>query len=815
MPASAVMPTERHCQVHIQGIVQGVGFRPFVYRLAHEFNLSGDVLNDARGVTIRFQGERQAVEQCLTHLTASPPPLARIDKVRITELDNVIGRRGDFVILASAVLPDEGSEQTAAVALSPDVATCPDCSADIKNPNSRFYRYPFTNCTNCGPRYSIIRQLPYDRPFTSMAQFAMCPQCQTDYQDPANRRYHAQPISCPQCGPQLSFRSATGERLSYAEAALVAAIVAIDQGQIIAVKGLGGFHLLCDATNEQAVARLRQRKHRPRKPFAVIVPDESSARKIVTGNDMQWQQLLSPQRPIVLLHKQPKPILALAPNLAPGMDCLGLFLPYTPLHLLLLEGLGKPVVATSANISSEPIITDGQEIVARLSQVIDGVLDHDRAIVHAAEDSVVQVIDDQPMLLRAGRGFAPLTLTLSTPVSCPTLAVGAQQKNSFAFAFGRQVIVSPYLGDLHSVASEQHFRQTCASLLQMYRVKPRVIAHDLHPDYVSTRFARELLPELGIPEQAIQERAGKQVPVQHHYAHVLSQLALNNSVATVLGFAFDGTGLGDDGDIWGSEAFMASPHSYQRIASLKPFTLIGADSAVQDPTRLLLALLFERHSVQEIIAMNLPALQTVDPIWLNNVHRLWLSGASCLQTSSAGRLFDAVARLLGLIDSSPFEGEAGMRLASAAETSINQDDLHFELPLRQYDDRQLWDTLAVWQQVVEATLAQPLTAYRISVIAAAFIEALANAIAALAAHWTQEQQQLATTHVALCGGVFQNRLLYSLCQRKLNQQGLQVLPNYPLPINDGGIALGQLWYAIHNSYSTDCSTQETADPPPA
>ena len=805
MSASVVIPTERHCQVHIQGIVQGVGFRPFVYRLAHEFNLSGDVLNDAKGVTIRFQGERQAVEQCLTHLTASPPPLARIDKVRITELDNVTDRRDDFVILASAVLPGESSEQVASVALSPDVATCPDCIADIKNPNSRFYRYPFTNCTNCGPRYSIIRQLPYDRPFTSMAQFVMCPHCQADYQDPANRRYHAQPISCPRCGPQLSFRSNMGERLSYAEAALAEAIAAIDKGQIIAVKGLGGFHLLCDATNEQAVARLRQRKHRPRKPFAVMVPDESSARKIVTGNDMQWQQLLSPQRPIVLLHKQPKPALELAANLAPGLDSLGLFLPYTPLHLLLLAGLGKPVVATSANISGEPIITDGQEIVTRLSQVIDGVLDHDRAIVHATEDSVVQVIDDQPMLLRAGRGFAPLTLALPAPVSRPILAVGAQQKNSFAFAFGRQVIVSPYLGDLHSLGSEQHFRQTCASLLQMYRVKPRVIAHDLHPDYVSTRFARELSAE----------QPGKQVPVQHHYAHVLSQLALNNSGATVLSFAFDGTGLGDDGDIWGSEAFMASPHSYQRIASLKPFTLIGADSAVQDPTRILLALLFECHSVQAITAMNLPALQTVDSIWLNNLHRLWLSGASCLQTSSAGRLFDAVARLLGLIDSSPFEGEAGMRLASAAETSINQDDLHFELPLRQDDDRQLWDTQTLWQQVVEATLTQPLTAHRISVIAAAFIEALANAIATLAAHWTQEQQHLTTTNVALCGGVFQNRLLYSLCQRKLTHLGLQVLPNFPLPINDGGIALGQLWYAIHNGHSTGRSTQETAIPSPA
>ncbi len=319
--------------------------------------------------------------------------------------------------------------------------------------------------------------------------------------------------------------------------------------------------------------------------------------------------------------------------------------------------------------------------------------------------------------------------------------------------------------------------------MQMYRCKPRVITHDLHPDYIATRFAKTL--------------PGKQVPVQHHYAHVLSQLAVNNSIETVLGFAFDGTGLGDDGDIWGSEAFMASPYSYQRIASLKPFTLIGADRAVQDPTRTLLALMFERYSLQEIIAMNLPALQKIDPVWINNLHRLWTSGASCLQTSSAGRLFDAVARLLGLIDNAPFEGEAGMRLASVAETSANRDDLRFELPLYQYNNRQLWDTLSLWQQVVEATLASPLNERRIGAIAAAFIEALAHAIATLA----RQQQQTPTVRIALCGGVFQNRLLYTLCYRKLARHGLPVLSSYPLPVNDGGIALGQLWYAIQNDDS--------------
>ncbi len=434
----AVTATLRHCQVRIRGIVQGVGFRPFVYRLAQEFNLCGSVLNNTQGVTIHFQGDPLAVEHCLAKLTTSPPPLARIDKVHITELAHNQSLH-DF-----AILPSEVFKQTSSVVISPDMATCPDCIVDIKNPTSRFYRYPFTNCTNCGPRYSIIRQLPYDRPFTSMAPFAMCAQCQAEYQDPGNRRYHAQPISCPQCGPQLSFRSNSGALLSSSEAALTEAITVLNRGHIIAVKGLGGFHLLCDATNTQAVARLRQHKRRLRKPFAVMVPDEQSARKIVTASDMEWQQLTSVQRPVVLLRKRARPTQELAANLAPDLDHLGLFLPYTPLHLLLLEGLGKPVVATSANISGEPIITDGQEIVDRLGHVIDGMLDNDRDIVHAVEDSVVQVIDDLPMVLRAGRGFAPLTLPLPEPVACPTLAVGAQQKNSVAFE--QQVIVSPYLG---------------------------------------------------------------------------------------------------------------------------------------------------------------------------------------------------------------------------------------------------------------------------------------------------------------------------------------------------------------------------------
>lgn len=764
-----------HCRLTIQGIVQGVGFRPFVYRSAMAFGLNGTVLNNAQGVTVHLQGTSSAVDACMAAIIANPPPLARIDSHAVTSLP-VDPQLTDFQIIRSEGCASGTAasdvQSGASVALSPDMATCPDCQQDIADPACRFYRYPFTNCTNCGPRYSIIRQLPYDRQSTTMADFAMCPACERAYHDPLDRRYHAQPISCPDCGPQLRFLSPQGTQYASREAALTQAITALSQGKILAVKGLGGFHLMCDATHATAVQSLRARKHRPAKPFAVMVKDEAMAQTLVEGTPAAWDALTSRQRPIVLMTKRPDPRNNIAEAVAPDLDGLGVMLPYTPLHTLLLEGLARPLVATSANISGEPILTSAEAVIEHLAHVVDGILDHDRPIAHPCDDSVVQVCNDQPMLMRLGRGYAPLTLPLPEPVTSSDsqtsswtnsrilLAAGAQQKNSVALAFGQQMVVSPYIGDLHTLASEQHYQQTVTFLQQCYGLTPTLTVCDKHPDYASSRLA----PVLAQAACSLQPSV---ITVQHHYAHILAQMAMHQRTAPVLGFAFDGTGLGDDDIIWGAEVMVADTHGYQRVASLAPFMLIGGDKAVQDPTRLLLALLFERYSVEAIVAMQLEALAEVDPRWIHNLHRLWGAKAACVPCSSMGRLFDAVARLLGLVGNAPYEGEAGMKLADAAQRDCTQRDaaqrhssqhhisqhqrtqdaasltltLSFTLPLIKIDgNAPQWDTQGLFVQIVEAVIASPLTHERIGAIAWGFIAALADAVQQfVVSHFAAEQ----------------------------------------------------------------------------
>ncbi len=775
----------RHCQVRIQGIVQGVGFRPFVYRVATEFNLNGTVLNNGQGVTIELYGIAHMVEQCITTIVGNPPPLARIDSVETFELASTPPENGFHII-------DSEASSAATVALSADMATCEDCLADIADPQSRFYRYPFTNCTNCGPRYSIIRQLPYDRKATSMATFVMCEHCKTQYHDPLDRRYHAQPISCPQCGPQLRYVTNEGSELAKGEKALVLATKALAQGKILAVKGLGGFHLMCDATNESAVQQLRLRKQRPVKPLAVMVKDGAMAKQIVSADANEWQSLTSQQRPIVLLSKLncEDSTLDLASCLAPGIDCLGVFLPYTPLHTLLFDGLSIPLVATSANISGEPILTSSDAVLRQLGHVVDAIIDHDRDIEHPCDDSVVQVIDGNEMVLRLGRGYAPLSVALPKPVLNPTFASGAQQKNSLALAFNQQMMLSPYIGDLDSLSSELHYQQTYEFFSRCYDFTASYAVHDLHPDYIATRFTKRL--------------AATPISVQHHYAHVLAQMAINQQTEPVLGFAFDGTGLGDDGTVWGGEVMLADAHAYQRIASLKPFKLIGGDNAVKDPTRLLLSLLFERYNDEQILAFDLAALKQVEPLFIRNLYRLWSANSACIATSSMGRLFDAVARLLGLIGQTQFEGEAGIKLAMYGQKALDitqgdDMDLRFQLPLIIENGRQIWDSHALFAQIVAAVKEKPLTESRISLISFGFIQALADAVCLFTSGYYQSCSKAEPRpSVVLCGGVFQNRLLYSLCTQQLTTLGVDLLPHKQLPVNDASIAFGQLWYGIHN-----------------
>ncbi|WP_299804739.1 carbamoyltransferase HypF [uncultured Shewanella sp.] len=789
--------------VKITGIVQGVGFRPYVYRLAHELNLTGNVLNNSKGVTIEIQGHTVDLAKFENALRDQPPPLARIDSVNVTSVQ-VIDDCNVFGIIHSE------NESQAVVAVSSDKCTCSDCFGEINDPKNRHFRYPFTNCTNCGPRYSLINALPYDRPNTAMAHFSMCPDCERAYLDPMDRRYHAQPVSCPKCGPQLSFKQANLSLLSSKERALEDAIHALIEGKILAIKGIGGFHLVCDATNDSSVERLRQRKNRPAKPFAVMVESVEDAAKLVTGSQAEWLTLSSAERPITLMRKvttqdtktksdpnsdlnintlhesvvQTSTTLELSDLVAPEIDRLGIFLPYTPLHQLLLGGVKRPLVMTSANLAGEPIITDSLAINNKLAHVIDNILDHDRPIINGCDDSVVQLINDKLQVLRLARGYAPLSLYSEVPLTESILALGAQQKNSVCFGFEHNLFLSPHIGDLVSIEAEEFFHHTLNTFSRLYGFTASRLVHDCHPDYPTSRWALS---------QAVTNTNS----VQHHYAHVLSVMAVNKVITPVLGFSFDGTGLGDDYTLWGGEALYCDVNQYQRLAHLKPFALLGGEQAIKQPVRLLIAILLEIYSPHEIEALNLPAINALSPMMFNNLVKLWQAGNGII-TSSVGRLFDAVAVALGLVNETLYEGQAGILIETAANSlktqfkvnNIDDDNtIHFHIELI---DSQ-WDASELLRQIIERVTEAPLSQYRTALIAKAFMDALSNMLCEYAKDYLN-------TPIVLCGGVFQNRYLLERSQKQLIAQGNQLLSSDKVPINDAGIALGQLWHAMHNNY---------------
>lgn len=757
----------------VTGIVQGVGFRPFVYRLAHELGLSGLTFNHSLGVTIELQGASAQLAQFIATLTQTPPPLARIDSVTQETMAPIPNSQGFEIIQSQA---SEGAQ----VAVSADKSCCEDCLNEIKDPHNRHFRYPFTNCTNCGPRYTLINALPYDRPNTSMAKFSLCEQCAEAYGDPLNRRYHAQPVSCPNCGPQLTLTTPNGQAIAHRDAALDRCVALLQQGDIVAIKGLGGFHLVCDASNHQAVMRLRDRKQRPAKPFAVMCSDLNMAKTLAKASEAEWQLLCSAERPITLLERIDSPSL-LSSGVAPDIDRLGLFLPYTPLHHLLLAQLQRPLVATSANRSGEPIITQSVGIQNQLAGVVDAILDHDRAILNGCDDSVVQMIDDELQVIRLARGYAPLTLHWQDSVKEHTLAVGAQQKNSLAFGFGHNLVLSPHIGDLFSLEAEHYFTDTLATFSRLYQFTPRYVVSDRHPDYAPTRWARDYAAE----------QACHHSQVQHHYAHILSVMAAQQYTGKVLGFSFDGTGLGDDKQLWGGEVMLADVNGYRRIAHLQPMALIGHEQAINDPRRIMLALLFEQYSPEAIAALNLPAIQGMSPLLIQNLYQLWRKDVAIHQTSSIGRLFDALACLLGLMTRTQFEGQAGMLLEGAANRVANEPaPLRFTLPLVEG----VWQTDHLWQQILNAMSLRDNAPQWQGLIARAFMDCLADAIDSLA-------REHAHLPVVLTGGVFQNRYLLKHTQRRLKQRNQQVLSPKQVPVNDGGIALGQLWHEIHRQRS--------------
>jgi hydrogenase maturation protein HypF len=783
----------------VRGAVQGVGFRPFVFRLATGLGLAGWVNNSPQGVFIEAEGPGAELEKFLLRLEIEKPPRSFIQSLEASWLDPA-GYK------AFEIRPSEtGGDKTALVL--PDIATCPDCLREIFDPKNRRHRYPFTNCTNCGPRFSIIESLPYDRANTSMKGFTMCPQCRAEYDDPGNRRFQAQPNACPVCGPWLELwkgsrvcenaESPRSHERGYG--ALLAAAKAIREGKIVAVKGLGGFHLMTDARNDKAVRLLRERKHREEKPLALMFPSLESVKAECEVSPLEERLLRSPEAPIVLLGKIANRQSPIANLVAPGNPNLGAMLPYTPLHHLLLAELGFPVVATSGNLSDEPICTDEHEALERLRNIADVFLVHNRPIIRHVDDSIVRVMLDRELVLRRARGYAPLPITLnpqprkgawpsrgftpSTLNSQPILAVGAHLKNAVALSVGNQVFISQHIGDLETEQAHSAFRHVIADFEKLYEAKPQIIAADLHPDYLSTKFANELEGRAGSPLPAADgaQRTARptKIGVQHHIAHILSCMAENEIAPPVLGVSWDGTGYGLDGTVWGGEFFLVTNESVERIAHLRPFRLPGGDKAVKEPRRTALGLLheisgdaiFEQKNVAPVAAFSAPELATLKTMLAKKLN--------APATTSMGRLFDAVASLINLRQQIRFEGQAAMELEFALD-GIETDD-HYNLSLVTRHPSLVLD----WSPMIEAILVDVQQGVNVGIISVKFHNALVEGIVGVAKHAGQNR-------VVLSGGCFQNRYLTERAVRRLQAEGFRPYWHQRVPPNDGGIALGQV-----------------------
>jgi hydrogenase maturation protein HypF len=748
---NARMDGERvRSQLRVEGIVQGVGFRPFVHGLATRLGLAGLVGNDAHGVFVEVEGSEVAVEAFRAGLEREAPPLAVIERVTAVPLP-ATGAAG-FEIVAS-----RGSGERSAL-VSPDTATCADCLADLADPGDRRYRYPFTNCTNCGPRFSIVRDVPYDRPNTTMAGFAMCPACAAEYHDPTDRRFHAQPTCCPACGPRprlLGGAERAGEPISEAAGLLA-------EGAVVAVKGLGGYHLAVDAASEPAVAALRSRKHREDKPFAVMVPDLDWARRLCRVDDVEARVLASPRRPIVLLARRPDA--PLAGQVAPGNRSLGLMLPYTPLHHLLLAEVGRPIVLTSGNLSDEPIAYQDDDARQRLGGIADWFLVHDRPIHMRTDDSVTRVFAGRELPLRRSRGYAPQPLALPWPFRRPVLACGAELKSTFCVAKGRHAFVSHHIGDLENYETLRSFTEGIEHFRRLFDVIPELVAHDLHPEYLSTKYALDL-------------EGVELLGVQHHHAHVAACLADNGEAGKVIGVAFDGTGWGDDGTVWGGEVLAADLRSFERLGHLATVPLPGGAAAIREPWRM--AAVYLEAAFGEAVPERLGVVARNQARW-NRVLSLARSGVGSPPTSSAGRLFDAVAALLDVRDAINYEGQAAVELEQRAdprEPGAYRARIEGGRPFR-----------IAGADLVRAAVEDLAAGARPEAVAARFHNGVAAAVVA-GCSLAREATGLGT--VALSGGVFQNLLLLERTVAGLKARGFRVLVHGRVPPNDGGISLGQ------------------------
>ena len=739
----------------VTGAVQGVGFRPFVYRLATELGLSGWVSNASQGVLIEVEGNGTSLREFVVRLQREQPPQAIIQSFEFSFLD-AVGYR-DFTIRES-----EGEGAKTAFIL-PDIATCSHCLKEIFSPNNRRQRYPFTNCTHCGPRFTIIESLPYDRPNTSMKKFRMCPDCQREYNDPQDYRFHAQPIACPACGPQLELWDAVGNPVAQRDAALRLAADLVRDGKIIALKGVGGFQLIADARNEAVVRELRRRKRRSEKPFALLYPSLDLAREHCRISELEERLLASAEAPIVLLQRWSPP---LAPSVAPGNPNLGVMLPSSPLHHLFMRQLDFPVIATSGNLSDEPICIDEHEALTRLAGIADFFLVHNRPIVRAMDDSVARVVRGREMVLRRARGYAPLPIHLKTPVPC-VLALGAHLNNTVALSQGNEVFISQHIGDLETSEAHEAFRAAATDLPRLYAAKPVAIACDLHPDYISTKHAAHLASESGVPLH----------PVQHHWAHVLACIAENEVAYPALGVAWDGTGLGTDGTIWGGEFLLAKEDGFDRVAHFRQFRLPGGDAAIRQPRRTALGALFETRGVKGLDFGDLAPMRDFEESELSVIRQMLIKGVQAPLTSSAGRLFDAVASLTGLRQQVTFEGQAAMDLEFAIQSCVGE-SYPFEI-------KSTAPSEIDWRPMIDEIIGDVRGGVDVGLISAKFHNALVEVIVAVAKHVGQ-------TRVVLTGGCFQNRYLTERSVQRLLEEGFRPYWHQRIPTGDGGIALGQI-----------------------
>ena len=720
-------------RARVEGTVQGVGFRPYVYRLASELGCSGHVLNDARGVVVEVEADTKSVQRFLARLPAEAPPLARIERVAAEPVP-VTGETG-FAIRASP----PGGEPSAAV--TADTATCAECLEELFDPADRRHRYPFVNCTNCGPRFTIVRGVPYDRPLTTMAGFAMCPACAAEYEDPLDRRFHAQPNACPECGPRARLVGAD------AEDAVAAAASALHDGAILAVKGVGGYHLACRADDEAAVAALRARKHREDKPFALMAPTVVAARALVALGPVEEDLLVSGARPIVLARRRPDAAVAAA--VAPGAPELGVMLPYSPLHHLLLADVGAPLVLTSGNVSDEPITYTDDDALERLAPIADGFLVHDRPIQTRTDDSVVRVVDERPLVLRRSRGYVPDSLGLPVAAARHVLACGAELKSTFCVAKGARAWVGHHIGDLQNYETLRSFVAGVAHFEALFAVEPEVVAHDLHPEYLSTKVALER-SDVDL------------VGVQHHHAHLAACLAEHGETGPALGAIYDGTGYGTDGTVWGGELLRGDLSGFERVGSLFAVRMPGGEAAIRQPWRMACAW-------TQAAGVEAPAALAARAGW-DEVSALARIGLASPLTSSVGRLFDAVAALCGLRSEITYEGQAAIELEAACDAA-ERGAYPFDPSL---DARPT--VAAIVDDIARGTDA--------GVIAARFHNALAAATArALLEHGADT--------VVLSGGVFANRHLLSRTRALLGEAGVRVLVPQRLPPGDGGISYGQ------------------------